>query len=617
MTTISYSFSTTVPAQPDTEAELLCLTNVQRYPGPAGTVVLLNPSTDAKMVVTADVSAALMQCSVFRTLAQHAERIASTSQDGAMTPADVIPVLEQVRSAGLFETEQAVLERLNNPENTCISTPLPGVRLIVLTCDRPQALARLLESINQALLGEADAVKDRIEGIWVIDDSTCDAAQVANIEQCKSGPHRVDIHYIGPDEQGALLGELMTEKPELAASAGFLLDRKRWADTPSYGLARNWALLVSAGKHALVFDDDVLCEAVLPPVSGGKWRVGTHEQYEAAFYRNREALDQHKLTHSSSPLGLMLAHLGRSMAALCASEGKPALSGTSGAGLHPMSGSSKVRLVQTGFWGDPGTGASNWALFLQKASLERLLASDKDVGSVLAARSGWAGYRQLTVTRYGSMSGLTGIDHSQLLPPYIPVGRGEDILFAIILLRLYPSDPVVNLPYSVPHIPIDNRASRAQLQAPRAKLGLSNLADWLGREPPDQWGRGPEQLLETVAAQIDNLCDMPDAAIDPLLRSEMISKTTHLLGRSGQHKDWLQTLNHLPGADAWGQFIATCQQTLAGQLQASTPLSFAYDDVSLNRENLRNAGREFASALRAWPALRSAASELLQRRSSG
>ena len=533
-----------------------------------------------------------------------------------MTVADVLPVLEQVRSAGLFETEQAVLKRLNNAKTADKPDQLPGVRLIVLTCNRPQALARLLQSIDQALLHEAERVKSRIEGVWIIDDSKCDTSLAENLEICMKERYGTQVHYVGPNEQQKLLDELAGERPELTSSAGFLLDRRRWGDMPSYGLARNWALLISAGKHALVFDDDVLCEAVLPPIAGGNWRFGSHEQHEATFYTNGEELDQHKLTHSGSLLSSALAYLGQSIATVCASEGKPELAGMSGTGLQPFSGGSKVRLVQTGFWGDPGTGASNWALFLHKASIGRLLANTTDVHSMLAARAGWAGYRQLTMTRYGSMSGLTGIDHSQLLPPYIPVGRGEDILFAIMLLRLYPSDPVANLPCAVPHVPVDSRASRGQLQPPSVKLGLSTLADWLGREPPDQWGLNPERLLETVAAQIENLCDMPDAAIDPLLRSEIISKTTHLLGRSMQHSEWLKTFTDLPGTEDWGQFIEACQRSLAGALQAETSSSIVYDDVAIDRETLRTAGREFASALKAWPALRSAASELLQGRSN-
>ena len=108
----------------------------------------------------------------------------------------------------------------------------------------------------------------------LIDDSG-NAGNVAQNQELvekhnNSGPFQID--YFGLDAREKLLDHLLRAEPELD-SIRFLLDRREWGALPTYGLSRTLALLLGVDNRVLVFDDDVLCEAVrslpLAPVQFG------------------------------------------------------------------------------------------------------------------------------------------------------------------------------------------------------------------------------------------------------------------------------------------------------------------------------------------------------------
>ncbi|GIR90450.1 MAG: hypothetical protein CM15mP89_4550 [Gammaproteobacteria bacterium] len=59
-----------------------------------------------------------------------------------------------------------------------------------------------------------------------------------------------------------------------------------------------------------------------------------------------------------------------------------------------------------------------------------------------------------------------------------------------MLQRLHPESGVWNEGWAIRHEPIDTVRAEA-LTALSVKPGISLLADWLGREPRDQWGLAP------------------------------------------------------------------------------------------------------------------------------
>jgi hypothetical protein len=210
------------------------------------------------------------------------------------------------------------------------------------------------------------------------------------------------------------------------------------------------------------------------------------------------------------------------------------------------------------------------------------------------------------------MSAQTGIDHTVLMPPYYPAGRGEDILFGIMLQRLHPESPVLNHGWAIRHDPIDTRTSNIPLTPMSVAPSLSLLADWIGREPADQWGLSPERRLSGIAEQIWRLTEMETQACESLARQELASKRAAQLQLCMDHGERLGILEHLPGFSQWQQFIEKSRDTLLAEIQnpALRPLTGATDIGAEKRaEQLRHGGAAWATALDHWPAICAAATD--------
>src|SRR5580658_10909364 len=56
------------------------------------------------------------------------------------------------------------------------------------------------------------------------------------------------------------------------------------------------------------------------------------------------------------------------------------------------------------------------------------------------------------------MTAFAGLDNRELLPPFLPTGRGEDNLMAAILTRCFPGACVAHLPRGLVHAPLEPRS---------------------------------------------------------------------------------------------------------------------------------------------------------------
>ena len=78
--------------------------------------------------------------------------------------------------------------------------------------------------------------------------------------------------------------------------------------------------------------------------------------------------------------------------------------------------------------------------------------------------------------------------------------------------------------WAIRHEPVEDRESRGELIPLSVKPGLALLADWLGREPRDQWGLSPQQRLTGLADQIRRLASMKSDSLEALVQQELVSK---------------------------------------------------------------------------------------------
>ena len=608
MTEVNFS------GQPITQGSSLddCLWSfhgVDRYAGPAGTAVLHKHRGDHRCLVQADVADALALCGPYRTLSAHTRNIIGQFPELAQHTEHTEKTLLSLAKAGLFESSAVTWQRLT--EKPSDTAAVASCRLFVLTCDRPNALERLLSSLTNR------SIPSEIESVWVIDDSRQPENHTANLGVVETvAPNSsVPLIHFGASLRADLIGNLKTALPESEGNIDWLLSAGSWGEIPTYGIARNLALLLSVGKRALVLDDDIILDAIAPPLSPQTLRIGHANDREAVFYTSREALDRHALFYQDSPLALMLSSLGHPLADLLPNHltDDRGLAGANGHLMDHLSGQSIARVTQCGSWGDPGTANSNWIFHLPENSINKLMEAKESLAGTLSARASWFGCRGPVLSQYGTLSQLTGLDHTVLLPPYLPAGRGEDILFGILMQRLHPESAVWNEGWAIRHHPLENRADRAKLSAISVVPSSSLLADSLGHEPPGQDGLTASARLNAIAHQVQQLTELNLSSLEDLVRQGLISKRSQLLTQCMEKIARLENRPEQTGKREWQLFLETSRDKLVSEITESeeAPLTEALTRGTLGTVSaLRQHGKQFAEALRIWPLLREAAADL-------
>ena len=598
MTDFSYSITPDVKRVGEKQT-LWSFHGVNRYPGPSGTVILHKRRGDRRHFVQPNVADALRLCAPFQTLEHHTRNIVEALPELSAHAAHTEQTLRTLAEAGLFESSEACWQRLTT------KPPVPehdsACRVFILTCDRPEALKRLLSGLSRQPLPAT------VEGIWVIDDSReeVNAEYNAQIVASLTAEFSCAIHHVDAGKCNHLIEGLKAALPQHSQSIDWLLAHASWGNRPTYGIARNFSLLLSVGKRALVLDDDIIPEGIMPPLATTTLRFGAANQ-EAGFYASREALAQHTLRMDASPLALMLHSLGEPLGTIIPQHltGHTDLVGFDGSFFSEHDGSSRALVSQCGSWGDPGTGQAGWTIHLNDASIKRLLETSADIEAVLGSRLGWLGYRGPVLSHYATLSQLTGLDHSALLPPYLPAGRGEDILFGIMLQRLHPESVVLNQGWAIHHDPMEDRSERGALTPLTVKLTSSLLGNWLGREPSDQWGLPVERRLIGLAEQLRRLGDMTPSGLTSLINQELVSQRSVLLSHCFEQLGRCDRLEDAAGFVTWKKFLEASRDQLVSEIQSADETLFnssSSNDLPSDLARLQEQGRAFADALIAWP----------------
>jgi len=579
------------------------------YPLTEGRLLVRNPRNGRHAILTSEVYAALVYCRKFHTLEDHARRITQANPALRGQEDDVLGILQTVQRDGLMISADIYALTLAPAADPLFNLEKPVVAII--TWERPEALARCLESLRT----ESDT--SNLARIVVIDDSRDENNQRRNRITTESFEAKVDtpVLHFGAEEQLAFMKAIISQVPAIEAQVRFLIDRERWADHWTSGLARTVALLLSVGQRLLVLDDDILCKAyepdTLPGVSFGD------DARETRFYRNREEAREQPVKEVSDPLIRHLRILGSDLRDALAALGARSLDPTAfeGADLDLMErlrGDSRVLVTECGTLGDPGTSDLNWLASLEGISLETLLENDDNVDKAFSSRVCFNGVSQARVTPRATMSQLTGLDNRALLPPYIPILRGEDRLFGDMLEFVHPHAVVVDQPWAIAHEPLPERQWSAaeqsfQTEQPFERLGLR----WVEENMGISKSREPLKRLGQLAGLYESLADMDEQALQSAYQDASI-------GAQAADYRLLKQALEMSGEQApqrWREFLQGGVDRLNHALIDNPPdAPVTGYPAGLQDEALFEWWRafwlEFARALRMWPAIRQAARQV-------
>lgn len=439
--------------------------NTRSYPAGDGEEFLLDYTNGVFHLLPEPLVQVLQVLNRFRTLKAHRDVLidAGWQDDGS---GNIEQTLDELVQKGLLRAKGAFLNVLTDTaaptmDFTSISS------LCWVTRDRPDLLKRSVESFIDNCLEHKRTVEFKI-----FDDSkeeksrtrTCQA--LAELAVNKG----VRILYAGEEEKREFADRIVRkarkerlprEVVEFALVDPFEIGYTVGANSNSF-------LLGSVGELSLMIDDDVISRYSLPPKLEERLMLSSStDPTQFRFFSNRaDLLDAVEFTD----LCILESHeqlLGRSLSECIRNVGEPgtvdcsSLSPDSVRILEAEPG--KVVVAMTGVCGDSGMGSPRMFVGLTGENRENLLTTEDQYRSAFESREVLRAVTRPTVSHGGLLMTMNcSFDNRVLLPPFFPVMRGSDGLFAQTLRACRPESMIGYLPIACFHDPQEQRYHNAK-----------------------------------------------------------------------------------------------------------------------------------------------------------
>jgi hypothetical protein len=539
----------------------------------------------------------LQHCATFQTLEQLG-RLAGFSRDD----------LDALESAGLVETDATILRRCAARTEPLQRSPITD--LGILTCASPDLLKR---SVGSWI--EFSRYHERELHITIVDDSPNEALAGAQRAAAKSLERElgIELRFVDPGSRSALGIELARHSgvdPELVAFA--LAGRAQ----PRIGIGgnRNVLALLTRGRRVLSADDDILAQFETPPRHDIALWILSEEVPTIKYFFESVAETESQVSMSPAPDALQMheAFVGHTVADVVAR-----LAGSANLiGARPsLTGAIQerpVRIAATAL-GLVGDSASDCAAFFS------LLATGETERNFLARPATLPESREemrrpfFPVLCQGAylMTYCHALDNTLPLPPFFPVGRGEDQVWQKLLHWTLPDTVVGHLPMAVRHRPTGTRVyTRSDYLDPCATFEANAfLLGILGTCPQPSPEFNTDERLAFLGRHL------ADVAQNPSRFAALVQDAWRAYHLEHHHDIVRTALDSRPNnPESWRSNLMIVLDRLNAQLQERGPAPFAYasfsdaEAIDVFRLDLL----KFARLLQAWPAIRTNAERYVE-----
>jgi hypothetical protein len=524
--------------------------------------------------------------------------------------------LARLAEEDLLTSKAAVLEDCLRAAAASSDTPRTIASVVTTTCDRVDAALRCV----QDFIGAGKRF-DRSTTYVVLDDSRGADVRREYRERLRSTARHegVTILYAGREEKEQFMHALTGAKgssglpPHVVEFALFGAEGLKRL----YGANHNAALLHTVGSPLLATDDDVFARiAAAPGMEDTLAVVSTNDPTDLWFFADRaSALEAVEFTDED----LLAQHerlLGRRPAS-CVSD----LSDAQTVDLDEAdsrlltllaSGSGKVLATSCGIVGDCAMGAPSYYLTVGGESSQRLLWSDPGYEALRTTREVVRAVPRWTIGDSLLFQGTSvGLDNVSLLPPYFPVQRNTDGIFAATLRSCCEGGLLGYLPWVVAHDPPSPRAFEAgelckrpcEVQTPDVILQcvMSHVYGLGTIEPADR--------MRALGRQLQDLGAMELAGFEEFLRMQRWHRLSSWISRL---EELLRITNDAP--EAWAEDVGRCiDEARASLLREDdvVPIDLITEgDVDRARTVMQRLVFRFGELLEYWPDIHDAARRL-------
>jgi hypothetical protein len=584
-----------------------------RIPAGAGSELVYAPFTRTAHLLRREQVNLLSACRTPAPILQHAARIASALRPGGVPLAPVLAELRALADQGLLVSDTALVRALRGAAITTDAPP-PITTLAVPTSDRVESLAASLASYI------ADGQRHgRALDYLVVDNSENPLiegrtrAAIAEL-RARSGAR---LAYAGHPEKarfGRALAAHGGFSPELVEFTFFNPDGVDFAA----GGNRNAILLHTVGELLLMVDDDTHCPvAPVPGFAPGLAITSQYEPSELWFPAPGEPAFTPSAGDAPSFVSVHESLLGKDVGTL-ALDYPDGLDLDRADGMffrRLAAGGGRVTCTQTGGAGDSGTGSMWHYLMLAGPSRERLHASEAGYRHAFVNRQVVRAPTRATIGDGAFCMGMgLGIDNRRHIPPFMPITRNGDGLFACAL-RLAVHDAYLGfLPWVVRHAPPELRASPFEELWSSLRGIASNdiLCHLLFSTRLEVDKHDPDENLRALGAALERWASLPAADFDEIVRLAVLRARAHDLVTLD---DILRRHRREPAY--WAKDIDRTAEVLRDAIAAP---SFAYPadlvqrfGEAEGRAMFQRQVRRYGELLRRWPDLVLAARELRER----
>jgi hypothetical protein len=445
-------------------------TNILRFPAGGNLEIVQSTTTQVSGAYPSEAVDLLLRCRTLKTVEEHTKANAQFFNEGSSAFAGGAVLssdshLERVNNqilsfinSRLMISDEEILElcrrsAARSTESGTIST------VCVITRDRPESMERCLKSFIE----RCERHRRRID--FAVGDDTSDPGcqqQVRTILHRLSSSYGVKIRYAGLRENVAFSEAISSEGNIPVEVVKFALCGDDSIDF-SPGANRNALLLHATGRMLLIADDDAVCDVATLDSPRGLSFDSANEFIKFWFFPNRESALQSMKVADADILAIHEQLLGKSVRTCVADLPEAAglnLAHTTFELFRAlMSDDGRNLITSTGMIGDSGLTSPNKYLTLKGDSRRRLTKTASDYASAFTSREIARTPLQVCITdNPGHCMGLTlGYDNRDILPPFLPVGRGEDFLFGQTLRVCFRDGFFGYLPWMIVHAPPDQR----------------------------------------------------------------------------------------------------------------------------------------------------------------
>lgn len=518
--------------------------------------------------------------------------------------------LQRLLCAGLLERDLDILQRC--AAHAAPTSLAPITDLAILTCGSPQLLERAVGSWTAFARQHGRELR-----LLITDDSpTPQRAEPQRLMAARLQRELgIALRFIHPGQRAELAAEI-------AGLARVDADLVRFAlagcPPPRVGIGgnRNLIALLTQGRRFLSADDDIVAEFERPPAEAvALWVTAEMGPINTYHYPSAQALEsQVALTREPDALSLHEAFVGHTVAEVVAGlQGAACLEGA-GDTLTAAIQQGEMRIAATAL-GLAGDSASDCLAFYSLLSVGESARSFFAMPPLSSSREVLRRH-PFAVLCQGVylMTFCHAVDNTLPLPPYFPVGRGEDQVWQKLLHWSLPHTVVANLPLAARHRPLTARQYRRSdyLDPCRLFHGNAFLLGVLSTCPPVDARVDADERLAHMGRHLVFVAQSA-ARFDELLHATWRAYLKHhhglvaqSLASEGSRPQW------------WYASLRSIQKRLVEQLakRGDVPLEYASHMGAQAAVAMRPDLARFGQLLQVWPAVRRAGRQVADRLST-